>query len=433
MSKALNVLSIICICCCFTSYAFGSADADPNALTTPVYEPLVNGKIVTLEVISVNGQKAPDKSVEKAIKTFSKYVAGEVRTVDGDPVQLGLGDDDALTKQQFESIVDGAKHHGQCAIIIVIAADFDFFYKEGDYSYQWSSDGDIQQSIKLNARVIDESAPEVPMVSRETFWQMVTLHELCHALGVPAHKSHSWSNDHCTNPRCILYPKVDGRSISASILHLGPPLDLCKTCRAEIRKAQKAASGKFYDPSQPYDRSEEVVRLNPGNPKAYLFCATENLKKRDYQKVITNCSRAISADPNCSEGYILRAMANHNLENDAKAADDFKEAIRISPSHVSALQMLAWLLSTSPESDLRDGGYAIELAARACELTKWKNPSCLHCLAAAHAEIGSFQTAIKYEAKALSLMGESTTEDTNKMLEAFQAGRPYREPKGQKW
>lgn len=433
MSKASKILSLICVCCCFANYAFGSELADPNALTTPVYEPLVNGKIVTIEIISVNGQKAPDKSVEKAIKTFSKYVAGEVQIIDGDPVRLELGDDGALTEQQFESIVSGAKHHGQCAITIVIAADFDFFYKEGDYSYQWSSDGDIQQSIKLNARVIDESAPEVPMVSRETFWQMVTLHELCHALGVPAHKSHRWSDGHCTNPRCILYPRVDGRSISASILHLGPPLDLCKTCRAEIRKAQKAARGKFYDSSQPYDRSEEIIRLNPGNPKAYLFCATENLKKRNYQKVINYCSRAISADPNCSEGYLLRAIANHNLGNNSKAADDLKEAVRINPSHVSALQMLAWLLSTSPESNLRDGGYAIELAARACVLTKWKNPSCLHCLATAYAEIGSFQTAIKYETKALSLAGDSKTKDANKILKAFQAGKPYREPKEKKW
>lgn len=429
MSKALKILSIIHICCSFTSYTFGSAPADPEALTTPVYEPLVNGKIVALEIISVNGQKAPDKSVERAIKTFSKYVAGEVQVVDGDPVQLNLGEDDALTKQQFESIVNGAKHHGPCAITVVIAADFDFFYKEGEYSYQWSNAGDIQQSIKLNARVIDESAPEVPMTSRETFWQMVTLHELCHALRVPAHKSHSWSDGHCTNPRCILYPKVDGRSISASILHLGPPLGLCKECQAEIRKARKAAGGKFYDPSQPYDPSKEIIRLNPNNPRAYLFCTAESLKKRDYKKAITDCSRAISADPNCCEGYLLRATANHNLDNDAKAADDFKEAIRINPSHVSALHMLAWLLSTCPEPNLRDGGHAIEFAARACELTKWKNPSCLHCLAAAYAEIGNFEAAIKYETKALSLMGENT----NKMLEAFQAGKPYREPKEKKW
>ena len=424
-----RILSLVLLCCSLQGCALGPAPADPTALNTPVYEPIVNGKLVRIEVIHVNGQTAPGESLEEAIKGFSKYVAGEVRTLDGGDVELELGEDGALTKEQFESVVEAAKYHSASDIAFVLAPDFEFFHSRGQYRSERRTDGQIRQSIKLNGRVIDRSASEIPFVSRETFWQIVMLHELCHALGVPADRSHTWSYGHCTNPECILYRRVDTRSVLTAILRLGPPLDLCKKCREEIRKAQEAANGNFYDCSQPYDPSDEIIRLNPGNPQAYWYLAFEHIRRKDYQKAIAACNRVIKDSPDCLEAYSLRAFANYSLKAYAKAIADFKQVIRIDPDHVSSLQMLAWLLSTRPEEKLRDGKYAVQLASRACELTDWKNASMLHCLACASAEVGNFQAAVEYETKVLSLKGEIDVESSRKMLEMFQAGKPYRESK----
>jgi len=428
-TKKFRIIGLVLLCCSLQGCVFGPACADPSALTLPVYEPLVNGKIAVVELISVNGQTVPEKSLEKAIKGFNKYVSGEVQVIDGEPVHLDLGDDGALTKQQFESVLATAKHRGLSAITFVVAKDFDFFHNRGAYSREESSDEGVRQSIMLNAEVIDRSAAKIPFVSRETFWQIVILHELGHALGVPADRSHKWAGSHCTNPHCVLYPKVDERSTVSAILRLGPPLDLCEKCREEIRRAQKAAEGKFYDSSNPYDPSEEIIRLNPGNPQAFLLRAFERIKRRDYHRVITDCSWAIEGDNDCLEGYFLRAVANHNLGDDAKAAADFREAIRINPEHISSLGMFAWLLSTAPDAKLRDGRYAVELATRACDLTKWKDHSSLRSLAAAYAEVGDFEVAIEYETKAISLSGGNKNKDYYKLLETYRAGEPYREQK----
>lgn len=429
MAKIFRVVFLLLACYVLQGCALGPAPADPAALTMPVYEPLVNGKLLTVEVIRVNGHTAPGKSLEKAIKGFSKYVAGEVRMLEGEPVELELGGDRALTKQQFESVVNGGTHRGVSAITFVIAPDFDFFHSRGAYERRWQINGPVRQSIKINGQVTDLSASKVPFVSRETFWQIVMLHELCHALGVPSDRSHTWEGRHCTNPSCVLYPRVDKRSVLAAILRLGPPLDLCKKCQEEIRKAQENANGNFYDPSQPYEPSEEIIRLNPDNSVALINRALEYTKRKDYQKTITDCSRAIEIDSDCLEGYSLRAIASYKLGEYTKAIADFRQAIRINPNHMSSLQILAWVLSTAPQAKFRDGKYAVELATRACKLTNWKNPSSLSCLAAAQAEVGNFQAAIQYQKKAVSLTTENNVKGYHKTLDLYQAGKPYRESK----
>ena len=339
MAKIFGILGLVLLCCSLQSCALGPVPANPTALNTPVYKPLVNGRLVRIEVIHVNGQTAPGKSLEEAIKGFSKYVAGEVRTLDGGDVELELGEDGALTEKQFELVVEKAEHHGTSDITFVLAPDFEFFHSRGQYRSERRTDGQIRQSIKLNGRVIDRSASEILFVSRETFWQMVMLHELCHALGVPADRSHTWSYGHCTNPECILYRRVDTRSVLTAILRLGPPLDLCRKCREEIRKAQ-----------------------------ADRYLAFEHIRRKDYQKAIAACNRVIEDSPDCLEAYSLRAVANYSLKAYAKAIADFKQVIRINPDHVSSLQMLAWLLSTRPEEELRDGKYAVQLPPRSIAL-----------------------------------------------------------------
>ena len=64
-----------------------------------------------------------------------------------------------------------------------------------------------------------------------------------------------------------------------------------------------------------------------------------------------------------------------------------------SPAHNN----LAWLLATCPVDGLRNGHEAVEHATWACQATEWSRPHFLGTLAAACAEIGDFDQAVRLQ------------------------------------
>ncbi len=113
-----------------------------------------------------------------------------------------------------------------------------------------------------------------------------------------------------------------------------------------------------------------------------------------------------------------------------EAAAHYNEAIRLNPGFADAHNNLAMMLAACPEAKYRDGRRAVESATRACELTEWKQPENLDTLAAAYAEAGDFDAAVRWQARAIEfLMEEREKEegDFRSRLVLYQAKKPYRE------
>ena len=86
------------------------------------------------------------------------------------------------------------------------------------------------------------------------------------------------------------------------------------------------------------------------------------------------------------------------------------------------------IMATCPESKFRDGKKAVQLATRSCELTQWKNPIILDTLAAAQAEAGYYDAAVKSQTKAIELLtDEREKADYHSRLVRYQAKKTYRQ------
>jgi tetratricopeptide (TPR) repeat protein len=122
----------------------------------------------------------------------------------------------------------------------------------------------------------------------------------------------------------------------------------------------------------------------------------------------------------------------------AKAIADYSDAVRIDPKDDSGYNDRAWTWATCPDDKFRDGAKAVESATKACELSEWKNANDIGTLAAAYAEIGKFDDAIKWGQKAIDLQvadkeneSKESLEIDRKQLEQFKLSKPYRtEPIG---
>jgi hypothetical protein len=92
---------------------------------------------------------------------------------------------------------------------------------------------------------------------------------------------------------------------------------------------------------------------------------------------------------------------------------------------------LAWDLATNPDAKKRNGTKAIELALRACSATQYKQAIFIGTLAAAYAEAGRFEDAIKTAAQAQSLAaaeGQKELATRNaELLNLYRARVPYHE------
>ncbi len=105
---------------------------------------------------------------------------------------------------------------------------------------------------------------------------------------------------------------------------------------------------------------------------------------------------------------------------------------KASPRSAAGANSLAWLLATHWADPIRDGKAAIELATRACEMTQWKDPLYMDTLAAAYAEAGRFDDAVKWQKKALDLadkLSKPQLDELKGRLKLYEARKPYHVPR----
>ena len=108
-----------------------------------------------------------------------------------------------------------------------------------------------------------------------------------------------------------------------------------------------------------------------------------------------------------------------------------REAVRLKPDWLEALNNLAWLLATQPDARLRNGPEAVRLASHAVQLTRTNNPGTLDTLAAAYAEAGHYPAAAEAAQKAMNLAEAAGQKELAAVIrvrwQSYQAGKPFRE------
>jgi len=117
-----------------------------------------------------------------------------------------------------------------------------------------------------------------------------------------------------------------------------------------------------------------------------------------------------------------------------EAIEEYQATLQEDHDHLLALNDLAWILATAPDPHLRNGAEAVELAEKACQLTNYKTTLFVGTLAAAYAEAGQFDDAIKSADKAIimaTVEGNKTLVAKNKeLLELYRARKAYHESAG---
>jgi Tfp pilus assembly protein PilF len=150
-----------------------------------------------------------------------------------------------------------------------------------------------------------------------------------------------------------------------------------------------------------------------------------------YDLALKDCNEALRQDRGVVEAALLRANINARLGKYAEALKEFDYLISLHPRNVTlarALSDRAWFRATCPEASFRNGQQAVKDAKVACSIMVWKDEHMIDTLAVAYAEVGDFNSAVRYVSQALAVKGisPSSAKLFQKHLALFQQQKPIR-------
>ncbi len=172
---------------------------------------------------------------------------------------------------------------------------------------------------------------------------------------------------------------------------------------------------------------ESYMQLFPKPADAYRDRANRWLDFHEYDKAIADDDKLLELEPENSHAHNHRGAAHLRKGDYDKALQDFDEEIRLTPTLANGYNSKAWVLATCTDDKVRNGKAAVEAATKACELSQWKNSGFLDTLAAAYAESGDFETAIKHQEQVRLLAHPAKHPDHDARLTLYRAGKAYRE------
>ncbi|MEJ2581249.1 MAG: sulfatase-like hydrolase/transferase [Acidobacteriota bacterium] len=142
---------------------------------------------------------------------------------------------------------------------------------------------------------------------------------------------------------------------------------------------------------------EMMLEYDPGHAGAHLNLGMIALEQGRGMEAIeaaaSHFAEAVRLDPNLPAGHLNLAITSLEQGRTGEAMASLRRSLELEPDQPAALDQLAWLLIDAADPSLRDPAEAVELAERACALTRFQEPSLLSTLATAHAAAGNTDEA----------------------------------------
>ena len=186
--------------------------------------------------------------------------------------------------------------------------------------------------------------------------------------------------------------------------------------------------GKFKESADCYKKS---LGTEPNQPDVMTSLGIALFESENFEEAFSYHKKALRLDPqsvraNCEFGTELAKVGRYQ-----EALRYLNRAYRLNPQSINVLNNLGWVLATAADPSSRNGTLAVRMAERACFLTKYSSAGLLDTLAAAHAETGSFETAIQLaeRAKKIAIITNQSVlvKELERRILLYKASHPFRE------
>lgn len=185
---------------------------------------------------------------------------------------------------------------------------------------------------------------------------------------------------------------------------------------------------------------EEAVRLKNerffNRVEASLASEPDTNKARKYGRLLTRLKEYergerfyvwwLKANPEDALTFFGLGELYQQSAQWEQACRVYQRVTQLAPKHLMARTNYAWILATTPDSSVRDGSKALAVAKAANDMLEWPKPEVAECMAAAYAELGDFQAAIRLQKWAIRSAPEEQRPAMMVKLRVFRAKQPFR-------
>jgi tetratricopeptide (TPR) repeat protein len=176
----------------------------------------------------------------------------------------------------------------------------------------------------------------------------------------------------------------------------------------------------------------QAIELRPDFPDAHYNLGTALFQKGDLDGAIAEWRTTLSIHPYDAGAHTSLGNALVQKGLLGEAVDHYEKALQSEPDSILPLNNLAWVMSTGPDDSLRNDKIAVQLAAKANQLSKESNPVFIRTLAAAYAQAGQFENAIETARRASEQANRQGAHDLaiqiQEDVDLYQRRTPLRDP-----
>jgi tetratricopeptide (TPR) repeat protein len=196
---------------------------------------------------------------------------------------------------------------------------------------------------------------------------------------------------------------------------------------AEAHRNLGVTFSRLNRPQQAIEHLQQAVRAKPDYSVAHHELGLLLNDQGRFEAAVRQFQEALRIEPDQSLVHLELAKVLHVLERFEESVRHNIKALRLDPENLQVLNNLAWQLATCPQDAVRNGEMAVKLAEHAGRLTKYKSTEILDTLAAAMAETGRFQEAIRWQQELVQLLPSAQRGEARQRLELYQQSKPYRQ------
>lgn len=175
---------------------------------------------------------------------------------------------------------------------------------------------------------------------------------------------------------------------------------------------------------------QAALQLNPDAIEVHLNLGSVLVELLRLDEAAAQFERAAELKPADARPHYEMGRALLKQGRDAAAIDEFRRALQLDPDNPKIMAFTARVLAADENAAVRDGRAALNLAARANELSGGSQPMAIDALGMACAETGDFTNAQIHAQKVLDLAADAQMTNLapmQKRLELYQNRQPWRE------